>query len=254
MTFSDGLAVAAIALSLSTIFFGVLFYRWQTEQGARISDTINKFAKEMHGVLGEIKGLTTGTREELQEQFKVVLQAAIGQERASMAEDVVKRLEGVEQHVAGVEERSQATGDDELKTIVVELKRDLSSLRQFGDREGRSWLHFGWSKWDFLVIHPHAIGSGERVTIWRPTRLSDLPVGSYMCEVRMPDGRSLSKLWPDSQPQLVFPDDFRGGSTDLEGEYAVTAYYTPTLVALGMAELTIPVNWGSFYVGTGGPE
>ena len=40
MTISDGLAVAAIALSFFTIFLGVLFYKWQTRQGKRIGMSV----------------------------------------------------------------------------------------------------------------------------------------------------------------------------------------------------------------------
>ena len=50
MEFSDGLAIAAIALALSGIFFGVLFYKWQSE-----------LAMDMHGVLSKIEGLTMST-------------------------------------------------------------------------------------------------------------------------------------------------------------------------------------------------
>jgi uncharacterized protein YoxC len=122
-------AAVAIALSLVAIAFELLFYRWQTEQGARITETINNFAKEMHGVLGEIKGLTTASLGELQEQFKWLLQARVGQERVSMSEELQERVETIEQRVADVEERSEGTGDQALSAMVAELKRDVGALQ-----------------------------------------------------------------------------------------------------------------------------
>lgn len=128
MDFSDGLAVAAIALALSTIFLGVLFYRWQTEQGREITKTINDFAKEMHAVLGEIKGLTTGTREQLQDQFKWLLQAAVGEERATLASDVAQKLDALEGAFAGLEAKAGSGLNEQLGAEVEALKERVSSL------------------------------------------------------------------------------------------------------------------------------
>jgi hypothetical protein len=127
LTFSDGLAVAAIALSFFTIFLGVLFYKWQGD-----------LAREMHSLLGEIKTRTTRTEEELQAQFKLVLEAALGQQRVSIGEEVAPRVDALEGQLGELEVKLSATSDAALRTIVADLKRDVSSLKGelAGLREG----------------------------------------------------------------------------------------------------------------------
>jgi hypothetical protein len=124
------LAAVAIALSVFAVAFELLFYNWQTGQGARITETVNNFAKEMHGVLGEIKGLTTGTWQELREQFKFVLDKALNQERASIGEEVAPRVEALEGQIDALEAKLSTTGHDELSTMVGELKRDVGALQR----------------------------------------------------------------------------------------------------------------------------
>jgi len=263
------LSIAAMVLAVATIFFDILFYRWQTEQGARITGTVNDFAKEMHGVLGEIKGLTTGTRQELQEQFKFLLQAAVGQERVSIGEGLEERVATIEQRVAGVEERSQATDDAELTTMVGQLKRDVSSLQEglAGLRQGagaagagalpdrraveiaEGFLSYGRTGLP-LLVEPPVVEPGGKVALRRvggaATGTLTSLLDSSECEVRTPDGRVLSRSWLNSVPELVFPDDFRYASTELEGEYRVTVRHSPLFSITG--EGREAVVRGQFYV------
>jgi len=71
------LAIAALIVSILAIVLGILFYRFQTQQGNRIIKDNTDFAKEMHGLLGEIRGVTTYTQEQMQKQFNTMLEATV---------------------------------------------------------------------------------------------------------------------------------------------------------------------------------
>lgn len=238
MEFSDGLAVAAIALALSTIFLGVLFYRWQTDQGREVTKTINDFAKEMHAVLGEIKGLTTGTREQLQEQFTLALKAAVGQDRALVAEDLADKLRHIEDRMSGLEESAAGQVGEELRSQIDGLREQVSSLAAelaAAAREASSAASFLTSAEPSgeaaLLPDPREVKRGEKVTLHISGvalgRSLVLGIASARCEVRMPDGTRVDADFPPHRaPVLVFPDDFSYASTDLPGEYRVRAYGT----------------------------
>jgi len=246
MTFSDGLAVAAIALSFFTIFLGVLFYKWQGD-----------LAREMHSLLGEVRTRTSRTEEELQAQFKLVLEAALGQQRASIGQELEERVETIEQRVAAVEEKSPGTGDEEFRTVLGELKRDvgglqrdLAVLRQGPPPAGRDlptdreaalaiaqdFLNSGRGSLPLstlpLSIEPGTVEPGGRVRLRQPGAppaavAGILAIGLRECEVTTPDGRVLTAPWSDPAQEVVFPDDFPYGSTELVGTYRVAVRHKP---------------------------
>ena len=255
MTFSDGLAAAAIALSLSTILFGVLFYKWQTEQGARIADTINNFAKEMHAVLGEIKGLTTSTREQQERQTETLINALADRQRmeaAVAAEDVTgEGVRDILQRLQGLEE-ALPTAADGTRPELEEIRERLDSLakqvggavqqapgpeaaeifremldhaiRAGGPREPGLLGNGGGVS---LVFYPREIAQGGEVRIapsgWVPRGdFEDL-----RCSVSSPNGLPWQgdihqDLKWGSPPSIGFPSGFPGASTDAPGEYLVS--------------------------------
>jgi uncharacterized protein YoxC len=236
MEFSDGLAVAAIALALSTIFLGVLFYRWQTEQGREITRTVNDFAKEMHAVLGEIKGLTTGTREQLQEQFKFVLDRAFGRGRASLAEDVAQRLEVVERAFADLSARAGAESEAELaadigtlKERVASLSSELSAVAKKAAEPAEPRVSSAQPRRATLLIRPKRTRVGGKVGI----RVFGATGGVFArttCEVSTPQDETFAAEFPGlTAGPLVFPDDFEEASSDVAGLYEVAVLHTNTL-------------------------
>ena len=128
MTFTDGVAVSAIILAVVAIASEVLFFIVQTDRAAKSQREISDYVGQMREVLGKIEGLTTGTREQLQEQFRVVLQAAIGQERVSIGEELAGRLDAFEKHLAGLAAKRSGAGDQEYRALVEQLKNEIRLL------------------------------------------------------------------------------------------------------------------------------
>jgi hypothetical protein len=254
MEFSDGLAVAAIALSLSTIFFGVLFYHWQTEQGARIAQTISDFAKEMHAVLGEIKGLTTSTREQQERQTETLINALADRQRteaAVAAEDVAgEGVRDILQRLQGLEE-TLPTAADGTRPELEEIRERLDSLakqvggavqqataanlglfREMLDRALRaegSGEHgpLGNGGGISLVFYPREIAQGGDVRIAPSGWVSSGDFEDLRCLVSSPhgltwEGEVHQDLKWGSPPSIGFPSGFPGASTDTPGQYLVT--------------------------------
>ena len=119
MTFADGVAAVAIALSLFAILLGVLFYKWQSD-----------LARVMQSLLAEIRGRTTRTEEELQTVVKLAVQA-VEQERASTGEkfaDTAGRVEALEKQLARFEGKLSTAGDKEYKKLMDQLRQETSRL------------------------------------------------------------------------------------------------------------------------------
>jgi hypothetical protein len=279
MTFTDGLTASAIILAVVAIGSEVLFFIVQTDRAAKSQREISDYVGQMREVLGKIEGLTTSTREEVWEQFKLLLEKVVGQERASIGQELEERVAAIEQRVVGVEDRSQAAGDEELGTMVGELKRDVTSLQRdlVGLRESRAsagadlglggtlgniYLGRGGPPETVLVsIDPQTIAPGGNVRIDIRT-FGGLVLGVYIpgartaCEVLTPDGRTLvARLAPlgFGEESAVFPDDFPYGSSQAEGEYLVTVYRRGAGVSVA-GEESKAVFRGSFYVRSGGAE
>ena len=117
MQLSDGLAVAAIVLALFTILLGILFYKWQSD-----------LAKEMHGLLSKIEGLTTSTREQVQEREKQLLDFALGQQQGWIGEELEKRVAGIEERVAGLGGGLSREAKQQLDSLMAQLKREVETL------------------------------------------------------------------------------------------------------------------------------
>ena len=117
MEFSDGLAVAAIALAFWTILLGILFYKWQSD-----------LAKEMHGLLTKIEGLTTSTSEQQGELFKQLLDFVLSQQRASIGEELEGRVAGIEERVAGLAGGLSPEAKEQMDSLIAEVKREVESL------------------------------------------------------------------------------------------------------------------------------
>lgn len=102
------LAIAALVVSTLAIVLSILFYRFQTQQGNRIARDNTDFATAMHGLLGEIRGVTTSTLGQVQEQFSKMLdamlhiettdiRAAVGSATDEMVRNLHPRVEALEQ-------------------------------------------------------------------------------------------------------------------------------------------------------------
>lgn len=239
---SDGLAVAAIVLALFTVLLGILFYKWQSD-----------LAKEMHGLLSKIEGLTTSTREQQQRETETLINALADRQRteaAVAAEDVTgERVRDILQRLQGLEEALPTAADgtrpelEEIRERLDVLAQQVgaavqqatdSQLKMFREELDRSLRVEGLGGHDplgnggriSLVFYPPEIAQGGEVRIapsgWVPRGdFEDL-----RCLVTAPRGVTWQgdihqDLKWGSPPSIGFPSGFPGASTDTPGQYLV---------------------------------
>jgi hypothetical protein len=267
--FSDGLTASAIILAVVAIVSQIAFFVVQTDRAAKSQREISDYVGQMRGVLGKIEGLTTGTREQLQEQFMLALRAAVGQDRALVADNLADKLGEIEDRMGALEESAAGQVGDDVRKQIDALKEGLSSLAAevagaarepptvagVGPR-GRTSLGYGvqsdiyptglgygvqgdiygtgpgGEESLFVSIEPLVVQPGGSVTMRQIVGpLTGITEGQ--CEVRTPGGRSLSVPWLSPSLSLVFPDDFPHASTQLPGEYSVTVRRHPLFSPTG---------------------
>lgn len=242
MTFTDGVAVSAIILAVVAIASEVLFFIVQTDRAAKSQREISDYVGQMRELLGKIEGLTTGTREQLQEQFRWLLERAVGEERAHLAADVAKKLDALEKAFAEVEAKAGSGLNGRLAPEVEALKERVSSLssdlsavaKKAAGAAAEPGRRPARDKGVVLAIVPTQITTGGKVrirTFGPPTSPAAVTFKQTVCQVITPDNNvfsasvalSDSKLLP-SPSELVFPDGFEGASTDVAGLYEVEVY------------------------------
>jgi len=127
------LAIGALVVSVLAIVVSILFYRFQTQQAEKMAKDNADFAKEMHGLLGEIRVVTASTREQVQEQFTKMLDATLQREttdlRAAVDSATDKGVRELHNRVEALEQLLPAgQGDTEAQTQLDALKQTVSSL------------------------------------------------------------------------------------------------------------------------------
>ena len=122
------LAIAALIVSILAIVLGILFYRFQTQQGNRIIKDNTDFAKEMHGLLGEIRGVTTYTQEQMQKQFNTMLEATVNKETTDIKAAVESATDkAVRELHTRMESLEQLIGEGPGET---DAQKELEALKQ----------------------------------------------------------------------------------------------------------------------------
>lgn len=257
MDFSDGLAVAAIVLAVLAIVSEIAFFVVQTDRATKSQREISDYVGRMREVLGKIEGLTTGTREQLQDQFRWLLQAAVGQERASVAQELGDRVAALEGGLASLNAGASADAGEQTDKVMGELKREVEALARDIETLGesarrqppspaprRSETPFldealqreAYRRWLLgprgpigLALQPEQVQPGGRVHI---TQQGWIPAGDFETlhlTVASPDGREWSaRILQDlrgygGRRGLIFPDEFDGASTVVNGTYRVSA-------------------------------
>jgi len=245
MTFSDGLAVAAIALALSTIFLGVLFYRWQTEQGREITKSVNDFAKEMHGLVGELRGMTERMVEAQERQFNRMLDAFVTKpgaaaEVAERTGESAESLQQISEEMAALKEQLRhAASADDVQSKLDDLARRLEAVSEStthaarlaegaaAERKPSRRFEPSRRRYGIMRVLPSGVPPGGQVTIKTLLEVPLRDVESVVCLVSSPSERTWSQWWRRSpseergNPTFLFPDEFAGASTDELGPYAV---------------------------------
>ncbi len=232
-------AIAAIAITLFGVILQWLAYRATIDQAQKAAQNVADMRTEMHGLVGELRGLTERLVEAQERQFNRMLDAfvtrpGVAAEVAEQTGESADRLQKMSEAMDALkEEVRQAAGSAEVEGKLDELAGRLEAVSRSARRaarlaEGaaRRGAPLGELGSISLIFYPREIEQGGEVRIapsgWRPK--GDM---EYLrCAVMSPDGQ----VWDGefhqdlkwgSPPSLAFPSAFPGASTELPGEYQV---------------------------------
>jgi uncharacterized protein YoxC len=281
-------AIAAIAITLFGVILQWLAYRATIDQAQKAAQSVADMRTEIHGLVGELRGMTERMVEAQERQFNRMLDAFVTRpgaaaEVAERTGESAERLQQISDAMEALkEEIRHAVSADEVQHKLDELASRVEAVSESTARAARlaeaaarpagaggladrervaeiteDFLTSGRGSQP-LLVEPAEVEPGGRVTISQPGVLPPAIArfltgrGLRDCEVRTPGGRPFTQDWPDSQPEIIFPDEFQHASMDVEGEYTVTVY-RPRLASAARVTRK-PVSRGRFHVRSGGSD
>ena len=135
MEFQDviivGLAIAALALAIISIVFGIIFFRMQMQQARSMMKDTSDFTQQMNTLLNEIRISQNLTGQQIKDQYDKLLDAAISGGKSSVnvaatsavqAEELTKRLDSLEKAATGLKE------PEKVEAQIRDLRRSMEAL------------------------------------------------------------------------------------------------------------------------------
>lgn len=126
-----GLAIAALALSIISIVFGIIFFRMQMQQARSMIKDTSDFTQQMNAMLSEIRISQNVTGQQIKDQYDKLLDAAISGGKSSVGaattsavqfEELNKRLDSLEKAATGLKE------PEKVETQIRDLRRSMEAL------------------------------------------------------------------------------------------------------------------------------
>jgi len=126
-----GLAIAALALSIISIVFAIIFFRMQMQQARSMMKDTSDFTQQMSTLLNEIRISQNITGQQVKDQYDKLLDAAIRSSgspveaaatSAVQVEELGKRLESLEKAVTGLKE------PEKVEAQTRDLRRSMEAL------------------------------------------------------------------------------------------------------------------------------
>jgi uncharacterized protein YoxC len=246
-------AIAAIAITLFGVILQWLAYRATIEQAQKAAQNVAEMRTEIHGLVGELRGMTERMVEAQERQFNRMLEAFVTKPGAAaeVAERTGESAEALQQISDAMEalkeEVRHAASADEVQHKLDELAGRLEAvsavtaraarLAQGAARQGGALRTAHLSTGGVEVrVAPAVIPRGGRVIMDALMGLPLRDIYSAECVVRAPNKQTWSQWWrqdqsdPPRSPRFVFPDDFADASTRQIGRYN--------------AEITVFTDWG----------
>lgn len=135
-----GLAVAALALAILAIVFGIIFFIAQMKQAQKITEDNSGFTQQMNILLNDIRASQNVTRQQVKDQYDKLLDAAIHGSGGSMdaaATSAVQfgefsqRLDSLEKTITGIKEPGKVEEQiRELRRVEETLNATVRQLAQ----------------------------------------------------------------------------------------------------------------------------
>lgn len=244
---TTALAIAALILSVLATVFEVAFFIIQSRQANAMVRENAAFSERMAGMLGEIRGHAVATREELESQYRQLLNAAL-RSQGQVVEEAVesetsqtmqKLLEFVHKLESSIE---GIANKNEFQRGIKDLKEDIGSLMERLPRVARRSVEpaapdfisttlqrmRGWQ----TSVAPQAVRRGTTVLLglrnelysWLRPHARDVRY-NIECVVTTPSGaKAHAEGMLEAVEWLIFeyPDNFGPeAATREEGQYAV---------------------------------
>jgi uncharacterized protein (DUF697 family) len=142
-----GLAIAALALSILSIVFGIIFFRMQMQQARSMMKETSDFTQQMTTLLNEVRISQNLTGQQIKDQYDKLLDAAIHGHGSSVdaaatsavqVEELGKRLESLEKEVKGLKEPQKVEAQTRaLREALERLKTTVGQLATHVTEEER---------------------------------------------------------------------------------------------------------------------
>lgn len=138
-TLNLALAVVAIILAVGAVVAEIAFFVIQTKQANEVRKDNAEFAKEMHGLLGELRGRTAETRQRLETQYDKMLETflrrqgqaveeAVESETSETAQILLEGLGTIGSSLEDVAKRGEVQQEmTRLRNVVASLEERVSS-------------------------------------------------------------------------------------------------------------------------------
>jgi hypothetical protein len=224
--------VAALVISIVSVLltailagFGVLLQwlisRDTRQQATEIRQDVGNFKTEASALLGEIRGLTTETRQSQERQVETMINALV----ARTTEATTTGAAGVIERIDAIEDRLRAVGvpSEELMSELGELRSKVEALSIEIPRAAQEAAPIEPTI-TRIVVMPREVNAGETVVI----SLLYTGIGPNCiaaCGVATPDGKTVgaTKLANPAGRLCVFayPKDFPGADTNARGGYLI---------------------------------
>jgi hypothetical protein len=248
--------VAALTISIVSVFLAALLAAWGGYTQWLVSRDTREQLTQMSALLGEIRGLTTQTRESQERQFETMLHAVVDRTEDRTREattlgtaGLIERIDAVETALREDREPSEVARElADLRNRVEALAIEIpNAVRRGGEAQAGALPSI-----EKLSV-PRSVpqGASVRISAWcdcitygREDALLDL-----VCGVAPPAGPPIEVTVPIRASGRTFqgftyPDDFDGADSNAPGEYVVrTALQLP-----GATDSDLAHRYASFRV------
>ena len=126
-----GLAIAALALSIISIVFGIIFFRMQMQQARSMMKDTSDFTQQMTTLLNEVRISQNVTGKQVKDQYDKLLDAALRGGGSSVeaavtsavqVEELTNRLDSLEQATTALKE------PEKVEAQIRDLRRSVETL------------------------------------------------------------------------------------------------------------------------------
>jgi hypothetical protein len=254
------LVISIVALILAAILagFGVLLQwlisRDTRQQATEIRQDVGSFKGEASAILGEIRGLTTQTRESQERQVDTMLHALVDRTTEAITTGtagLIERIDAIEGTLRQEREPSEQLAGElrELRGKVEALSIDIPRAVQ------RAQPRMAPPRIGRVHVIPHQVTPGEEVQIVLDCE-GDVEGLVAACGVATPEQRAWGSKRVINRgregvgmghtfPSFWYPRDFPGADSQASGGY----YVRGELRWPGIDEPPICTEFATFYVG-----